>query len=47
MSGQIPTASGKFNHTAGLRNAGTIVAINTDRAAPIFSVADVGVVADW
>ena len=39
-------SSGKFNHTVGLRNAGTIVAINTDRAAPIFSVADVGVVAD-
>lgn len=40
-------SSGKFNHTVGLRNAGTIVAINTDPAAPIFRVVDVGVVADW
>lgn len=40
-------SSGKFNHTVGLRNAGTIVAVNTDPAAPIFSVSDIGVVADW
>jgi electron transfer flavoprotein alpha subunit len=40
-------SSGKFNHTVGVRSAGTIVAINTDPDAPIFGFADVGIVADW
>ena len=40
-------ASGKFNHTVGVRSAGTIVAINTDPDAMIFDWADVGVVGDW
>ena len=40
-------ASGKFNHSVGLRAAGTVLAINTDANAPIFHVADVGIVADW
>jgi electron transfer flavoprotein alpha subunit len=40
-------ASGKFNHTVGVRAAGTIVAVNTDPTAPIFGFADIGVVADW
>jgi electron transfer flavoprotein alpha subunit len=40
-------ASGKFNHTVGLRAAGTVLAINTDASAPIFDVADVGIVGDW
>jgi electron transfer flavoprotein alpha subunit len=40
-------ASGKFNHTVGMRAAGTIVAVNTDPDAPIFGWADVGVVGDW
>ncbi len=40
-------ASGKFNHTVGLRAAGTVLAINPDRDALIFDAADVGIVADW
>jgi electron transfer flavoprotein alpha subunit len=40
-------ASGKFNHTVGVRSAGTIVAVNTDPDAPVFGFADVGVVGDW
>ena len=40
-------ASGKFNHTVGLRAAGTVLAINVDPGAPIFQAADVGIVADW
>jgi electron transfer flavoprotein alpha subunit len=39
--------SGDGYHTGGIRNAGSILAVNTDPAAPIFSVADVGIVADW
>jgi electron transfer flavoprotein alpha subunit len=40
-------ASGKFNHTVGLRAAGTVLAINTDPEAPIFDAADIGIVGDW
>jgi len=40
-------ASGKFNHSVGFRAAGTVLAINKDAAAPVFSVADVGIVGDW
>jgi electron transfer flavoprotein alpha subunit len=40
-------ASGKFNHTVGLRAAGTVLAINNDASAPIFHAADIGIVADW
>ena len=39
--------SGKFNHTTGVRSAGSIVAINPDPDAPIFDWCDVGFVADW
>ena len=39
--------SGKFNHMVGVRAAGTIVAINEDRAAPVFEHCDVGIVGDW
>ena len=39
--------SGKFNHTVGVRSAGSIVAINPDPDAPIFDWCDVGFVADW
>jgi electron transfer flavoprotein alpha subunit len=40
-------ASGKFNHTVGIRGAGTVVAVNVDPDAPIFGFADIGVVGDW
>lgn len=40
-------ASGKFNHTVGVRSAGTIVAVNNDPDAAIFKQADVGIVGDW
>lgn len=39
--------SGKYNHTVGVRSAGTIVAVNPDGDAPVFEFADVGIVADW
>lgn len=39
--------SGKFNHMAGVRAAGTVLAINADSRAPVFAHADIGIVADW
>jgi electron transfer flavoprotein alpha subunit len=40
-------ASGKFNHTVGLRAARTVLAINNNPNAPIFDAADAGIVGDW
>ena len=39
--------SGAVQHIAGMNAANTVVAVNTDRHAPIFRAADYGIIADW
>ncbi|MEO3780448.1 FAD-binding protein [Micromonospora sp. B11E3] len=39
--------SGKPHHLASVQGAGTILAINSDPAAPIFAAADIGIVGSW
>ncbi len=39
--------SGRFNHTIGVRQAGTIIGINTDPDCELWEGCDIGLVADW
>jgi electron transfer flavoprotein alpha subunit len=39
--------SGKFNHSVGVRAAGTVLAVNNDSDAPIWEHADIGILGEW
>ena len=40
-------SSGRFNHTVGIRNAGVLMAVNSDPGAEIFDQVDIGLVGEW
>ena len=40
-------SSGRFNHTVGIRNSGTILAINSNPEAEIFDQVDIGLIGEW
>ena len=40
-------SSGRLNHTVGIRNAGTLLAVNYDSGAEIFEQVDIGLVGEW
>jgi electron transfer flavoprotein alpha subunit len=39
--------SGRFNHMVGVAGAGTVLAVDVDPEAPVFDLADAGLVGDW